>query len=493
MKKLTDFIKKNRTEFWLLVIILAVGAFLRLYDLNDSMHFANDEGRDAFVVKSIVEGEELPLLGPAAPNNRPDFHLGPAFYYLLAPFFWLSGSDPVGGAYLVALLSIASLFLIYYLGKKLFDRWVGLLAAFLMATNFLMIRYSRWTWNPHPVPFFILLLLLALWKLHRGKQNYLILLAISLGFIIQLHGTALFVLPVFLVVYWIIFRPKIKWQKWLLATVCFLIVISPLRIYDLQNNLANTKGFFRILGQSDSQGALPLWQKIDKSYLSFHGFWDELTMNNRLQFLSALLIIGILAWLLTKNYQKISAKEKSYHYSVLALWFFIPLLIFIFYKEQIPPHYYSLIYPLCFLLIAAFLIWLLQQKHLKIITGLILLTVITTNLFFVTHHFIDLEYSGSRANSHSVIIEEQRKVTDYIADDIGNHQFNFYSEPSQYYDQAYLYLLSLKGIEPSFYNEAIGYVVLNPKGLALTENWDGANIIESNDFGNVRVLKIKND
>ncbi|MBU1148787.1 glycosyltransferase family 39 protein [Patescibacteria group bacterium] len=492
MTKLLNFIKNNKLEFSLLVTIILLGAIFRIYNINSSAHFGNDEGRDAVVVKNISEGKELPLLGPVAPNNRPDFHLGPVFYYLLTPFFALANLDPVGGVYLVIIFALGALWLTYYLGKNLFNKWTGLLAALLMSVNFLMVQYSRWTWNPHPVPFFTLLIILSLWKLIKGRDNYLILLAIASGVIIQLHGTALLVMPVFLFVFWLIFRPPIKNRvKLLIAIACFIVVVSFLLIYDLQNNLANSRGFLQVISQSDSSASPSLWQQIDQNYFNFRNFWQQIILNNRLQFVGYLLGLAVLMLVGYRNYQTVIKKEKNFAWNVLALWLLIPFLIFIFYKEAVPFHYFSLIYPLVFIALAAMLVWLAKQKYFSLLTYLLIILLLGTNLYFITQFLLDSRYEGNRAHSHAIIIQEQREAVDYIADQSGNEPFNFVSLPQNSYDKAYLYLLSLKNLEPSYQEEEISFVVLNPKSL--TSELENDKIVESVDFGNVRVLTINND
>ena len=45
--KIITFIKNN----WPLLIILLIGAFLRLYRIGEYMTFLGDEGRDAIIVR----------------------------------------------------------------------------------------------------------------------------------------------------------------------------------------------------------------------------------------------------------------------------------------------------------------------------------------------------------------------------------------------------------------------------------------------------------
>ena len=48
------WISENRTEFYLLMLILLIGAFLRLYRIGEYMTFLGDEGRDGIVVRRLL-------------------------------------------------------------------------------------------------------------------------------------------------------------------------------------------------------------------------------------------------------------------------------------------------------------------------------------------------------------------------------------------------------------------------------------------------------
>jgi len=115
LKKIT--LPKGAELVWISTII-ALASFLRLYKISDYMTFLGDEGRDMLVAKAILDGN-LTLLGPRA--SAGDFFLGPIYYYMITPFLWLSRLDPVGPAIMVALFGIATVYLVYYVGKTFFS------------------------------------------------------------------------------------------------------------------------------------------------------------------------------------------------------------------------------------------------------------------------------------------------------------------------------------------------------------------------------------
>ena len=90
--KITDFIKAN----WLLITILLIGSFLRLYKISAYMTFLGDEGRDVLVVRNLLVHFDPILIGPG--TSVGNMYLGPLYYYFMAPFLLLSGFSPVGPA-----------------------------------------------------------------------------------------------------------------------------------------------------------------------------------------------------------------------------------------------------------------------------------------------------------------------------------------------------------------------------------------------------------
>ena len=165
MKRILSLLTKKRIIFLILILLLA--AFLRLYRISDYMTFLGDEGRDVLIAKGILEGD-FTLLGPR--SSAGDFFMGPAYYYMITPFLWLSQLDPVGPAIMVALFSVATVYLIYLVGKKFFDTDAGLFAAGLYAVSPLVINYSHSSWNPNVLPFFALLLVYTIYSAKDAEQ-----------------------------------------------------------------------------------------------------------------------------------------------------------------------------------------------------------------------------------------------------------------------------------------------------------------------------------
>ncbi len=103
-----------------LFLVLLVAAFLRLYRLEAFTEFLGDQGRTGIIIWNAWNNKIFPLVGPPVLSGQ---YLGPFFYYFMAFPFILSHFNPLGPALWMAMLGILNVFLIFFLGKKLFGYW----------------------------------------------------------------------------------------------------------------------------------------------------------------------------------------------------------------------------------------------------------------------------------------------------------------------------------------------------------------------------------
>src|SRR5258708_24644946 len=136
-----------------LIFFLVVGTFLRLYRFKSTLQFLGDQGRDALVVLHIIQDHHPVLIGPVTSTGN--IYLGPLYYYMMVPFLWLTYPSPIGPAYAIAILAIITLFLTYHLGKEMVGEEAAVVATGFMALSATAITFSRFSWNPHPAPFFV--------------------------------------------------------------------------------------------------------------------------------------------------------------------------------------------------------------------------------------------------------------------------------------------------------------------------------------------------
>ena len=239
--------EKIKISWWLvpLLIILGVAAYLRLYMIAGYMTFLGDEGRDVLVVMHMIVNHKFTLLGPTASVGG--FFLGPIYYYLMVPFLWAWKLNPVGPAIMVALFGIATVYLVFKVGKEFISPFAGLVAASLYALSPLVIAYSRSSWNPNLVPFFSLLLVYLVYK-----QKYLVA-GIVLGIGLQLHYLFLFMFVV--VGLWM--GVTKAWKNIVFVFLGFLIGYSPFLAFEIRHGFPNTQSVIRFVLAGKDTGVAP--------------------------------------------------------------------------------------------------------------------------------------------------------------------------------------------------------------------------------------------
>ncbi len=130
-----------------LLLILTLGIAVRFINFSESIYFGYDEARDAFISQDIYLKGELKLVGPTASAIAGVNH-GPLYYYILGPLFLLNNGDPYLASIFFRLLNAAGIIGVYFIGKWLLDRSVGLISAFIYAVSYEQFIYAIFTGNP---------------------------------------------------------------------------------------------------------------------------------------------------------------------------------------------------------------------------------------------------------------------------------------------------------------------------------------------------------
>lgn len=441
----------------LLIVILLLAAFLRLYRVSDYMVFLGDEGRDVLVVKEILEGN-LTLLGPRA--SAGDFFTGPIYYYMMTPFLWLWQYDPVGPAIMVGLLGIATVFLIYMVGKQFFNEKTGLIAAALYAVSPLVLTYSRSSWNPNTLPFFALLTLFVLYKAVTTVRSwkYYVLTGFLLGICVQLHYISLFLgvavaLSLFFMNWYINGKIKIlqTLKYYLQIFIGFLIGFSPFLAFEVRHGFPNLKTIFSFITKDS----------VESGYATYNAFYEPIadvffrifarlifaypTPVNydhfSLIFLQltglAILIIGIVSIILLIKH------KNKFAVILLSVWLVTGVLLFGFYKKPIYDYYLVFIFPLSFLLIGNLLAKIFELKQRKIRYGVVLSSLLLAGLLV-----LNLSNNPFK-NPPNKQKDQVKRIAEFVLSKTdSNKPYNFALLAQGNSDHAYRYYLELMGRKP---------------------------------------------
>ena len=356
--------EKEIKKYWWsfpLLIILAIAAYLRLHMISGYMTFLGDEGRDVLVVMHMIVNHKFTLLGPTASVGG--FFLGPIYYYFMLPFLWAWKLNPVGPAIMIALFGIATVYLVFKVGKDFFSPWVGLIAASLYALSPLVIEKARSSWNPNPVPFFSLLLIYLLWyAVEKKRTSTLMWIGIVLGIGLQLHYLFLFL---FIVTgLWLVLNvktiPFLKSVLWILAG--FLIGYSPFLAFEVRHGFPNTQSVIRfVLAGKDTGVSSGFFATIDDVVFRMFGrlvyrLPDGALFKTLPVWQRSVWTIGIRTTIYTSFVLLIMFTARKIRTAqLLLIWFSTVVLMFGFYQKAIYDYYFGIAFTLPFLLIGLLL------------------------------------------------------------------------------------------------------------------------------------------
>ena len=273
-----NFLIKNKIIIIILVLI-AEGLFLRLYNLTEWLHFQLDQSRDAFLIKEVMEKGigELPLLGPRAGGSF--LRLGPAYYYLMYFLAKISSSThPIIFVLPEILGSIAFVPMFYLLVRRLFTKNWSLILTVLAVNSTFLITYDRFSWNPNLMPLFSAITIYCWLKYLEAKRKaerksalkWIALVALAVGIFVQLHFVAFVAIPIILVLtaiilgaFFKIFKPEItkRYLKGLSAEIAvllavFLITQTPMILNEYLTKGINTKELFSTVSEKGEKDKL---------------------------------------------------------------------------------------------------------------------------------------------------------------------------------------------------------------------------------------------
>lgn len=383
----------NKYKYWIFGVAILVAVCFRVWNFSGGMLLKGDQIRDAIMsARSIENGlGYLPLLGPRAGGTS--LRLGPIFYYFQSISAFLVGSlRPSALALpnlLFSLLAIPMFFLVVY---RYFSRNYSLFLTALFSFCFLAFEYSRFTWNPNSIPFFILLFLYAWLRIFSGEsennKKWFFILGTAFAVASQLHFTSLVALCLFLALN-MVFIPKSLWvkTKWVnIAIFMGVIIFSyiPVIISDLMNNGDNLNLFFKSIESKTSDHSI--FDNLSKEFYYFGQYYFRIAFGylghiKAWHYLGGFLFLGGIVLnvaLLKKEKQQ---TKKDFLFAIL-LWTIVFCFLYfpLAYDIDMPRFFLPLIF-LPYVHFGLLCQFSFKQKRIKNILLLILATLIFAGNF----------------------------------------------------------------------------------------------------------------
>lgn len=338
-----------RFLFFLLGLVYVSGLFVPLMD-NDSAHHAN------IALHMYLTGDYVRLIDYGVDYlDKPHLH-----FWLTAVSYKIFGVNTFAYKFPSLLFTILGTYSTYRLGKTLYNKEAGRLAALIIASAFAYILANN---DVRMDAILTAAIAFATWQLVEFADHKKILnvlgagLGLAIGFCTKGH-IAVFT-PGIAILFYILYKRDwkllINW-KWLLLAVCFAIFIAPVvYCYYLQYNLHPE---VTVRGKNKIDGVrFILWgQSIER----FSGEMGSDAKNDRLFFLHSFLWAfapwSIVAFIAIVNRLKTFLTRK---HEWLTVGVFIVMLITISLSGFKLPHYLNIVFPATAILTASFL----QEKQ----------------------------------------------------------------------------------------------------------------------------------
>ena len=300
----------NRTTGWikahkfilLLLVIIFLGGFLRIYDLGaesiwlDEAHTVSVSGQS---LSSIIIDQITP-------------------FYFIITHFWtiIFGSSELAIRFPSAIFGIISIFLMYKIGCHLFNQKIGLIGSFLLSISSFSIMYSQ------DARFYSLLLLLTLLSfyffiqiLKSNNKWYYLGYALSNILLVYSHLFGVFVI-ISQIFYFALFWKKYRQQRLKFAgiQIASILALIPFMVIIIGNDTGLVPGWV----------FEPSFMSIFDTLSAFSG-WHVAAQFLLLVF-SVLSIIGVLSirWFKGRSSTRTESVEEI---TLIVIWFSFPIII----------------------------------------------------------------------------------------------------------------------------------------------------------------------
>lgn len=262
------FVQKN----WQIIALILTATFLRFYKLSEWFFFNIDEERLNFIIRRIIVFKRPVLTGWEIPGG---ILVPPVNYYFGALVMVISGNNLIGQAVTASLFGVFGVFLIFFVGEKIFkSRTVAFYACLIYSFSYLVNIYNRLSINLLFGPVLSLLTYWSLFKVIVQKQKKW-LFVLSVIFIFATQEGSMISLIFLTLISLAIFKVKLKTKDYLLPLLIFFLSFIPLLIFDFRHNFYISRKFLGFFGSI----------KINQSQFKFPGEYFNFTFRTFSRFL----------------------------------------------------------------------------------------------------------------------------------------------------------------------------------------------------------------
>lgn len=462
----------------LLILIIVIGIFFRIYKLEVFFPFGHDQDLIFWIAKDILEGH-LRLIGQE--TSITGVFIGPLFYYLIAFVLAIFNMNPLSSTVVTNIISVATIISIYFVFRKFFGQMAGFLGASLFAISPGTVFLDRWVVPTQPTMLWTIWFLYVLLSALSGNFKILIPLAILIGLIWHIHIAFIPLLILLPIAFWLSGR-KIADLKFdrrsQLSILIVVILLAPLFAFEIRHGFQQFKSITLATYQKADklEGIERLTKIFDSGGRSMAGAFvlsgPATNLNTSIASALPFLLLLVIFYLW---FNKILKREQA----ILFIgWFLIVFLGQFFSKRIITEYYFNNLFILLFLTVSL-LLFRLNQLSKKIPIAFLFLLIY---LLFATVWFIN---KPDDLGGYSY----KKRVVEYIKKHSAENNYscvaiNFIEKPPAGSGYRYLYWYFKLNVITSGGNSAV-YSIVNPWTLSKDE-------VKIN-FGNLGIIVPKEE
>ncbi|MBI4038750.1 glycosyltransferase family 39 protein [Candidatus Daviesbacteria bacterium] len=231
-----------KKTYIILLLILLLGLFFRIYKLEIFYSWGHDQDLFAWIAKDILVDYHPRLIGQE--TSITGVFIGPLFYYLIALSFAVFKMNPLSAAIVTTTISLFTILSIYWVFNKFFGLSAGLIGSFLYAVSPGVVFGDRWVVPTQPTPLWTIWYFYVLFSILNGNLKVLIPLSILVGLIWHVH-IAFIPLLILLPVAFLLSEKRDKLRFSLksitISLLIFFVLISPFFAFEFRHNFQQTK------------------------------------------------------------------------------------------------------------------------------------------------------------------------------------------------------------------------------------------------------------
>ncbi len=398
---------------FILVVVLGIGFFLRLYNL-DKESLWRDEGGS--VTAANLKPTKIIKHMMVTKDKHP-----PLYYLLLHYWIRLFGISEFSIRFLSLIFGILTIFMLYKVADLLFDKGTGILSALLLTLSVFHIKYSQEARMYTMLSFFSALSIYFFIKLLRNKKPAnLICYILTTIILMYTHYYGFFIIAaqnIYIITLPILTKQasKLKLKNWIFLQIILLVLFMP-QIKMLINQSYQAYGEFWV--------PIPSLSSIKNLFLQYSDSKSKLLL-----FLSIFTISAI-------TYLKINNKNKVCNFFsieatkiyLLSLWLLVPIITPLLISLVFKPIFWAR-----YTIGASLVFYLLLGKGIRNINLKYLKLFIICTLIIISARNIQSYYNqvkNEQWRDVAAYIDNQAKIGDIIISPSGNGKFcfNYYSK-----------------------------------------------------------------